>query len=83
MEKRIERTTADGRRYMFVETFPHFISTYAWYDNKFNHICKDFRTFEEAEAWVRKFDEPVKESRYIETIIPDDYYGVRGRYYGD
>lgn len=83
MEKTtIEMTTKDGRRYQFVEVFPNFISTYAWYDNKFNHISRDFKSFDEAAAWIDELNKP-QEWKHVKLEIPADYYGVRGRYYGD
>lgn len=82
MEKTIERTTNDGKRYMFIEHFPHFISTYAWYNDKFNHISKNFHSFEEVDEFIKNLNKPVIISA-APLVIPDNYYGVRGRYYGD
>ena len=84
MEQRtIEMTTTDGRRYQFVQTFSDMVSTYAWYDNKFNHISKTFKSMDEAAAWIEELNMPPREWKHIECAVPDDYYGVPGRYYGD
>ena len=93
-EKHIEMDAANGFRYMFVETFPDFISTYAWYNAKWNHIGRDFRSFEEALDWANSFGKEKEESRYViteerrkieEELLADamaDFYG-HGHYCGD
>ena len=75
---------SNGYRYQFVEFLGHII-TYAWWDEKWNHIGRDFKNFDEAITWVKHFDEPVESASTMDfpIEIPDDYYGVRGRYYGD
>ena len=83
MEKRtIEMTTTDGRKYQFVQSFCDMVSTYAWYDNKFNHISKTFKSMDEAAAWIEELNKP-QVWEPVKMEIPADYYGVRGRYYGD
>ena len=86
MEKELTLTAANGITYKFVEwmIFGHAtVSTYSMWDGEFHHICKTFNNLEEAKAWVAHFAEPVKETRYVPCEVPSDYYGVRGRYYGD
>ena len=44
-----------------------------------------FRTIEEAQAHLDAVDERCRtpKQEYKPVVIPADYYGVRGRYYGD
>lgn len=92
--KNIEVSAANGFRYLFVETFPDFISAYAWYNQKWNLLGRDFRSFEEALDWANSFGQPIEESHYViteesrrreEELLADamaDFYGG-GHYCGD
>lgn len=89
MEKTINRTLLNGRKYEFVEwmIFGHTtVSTYCEWDGKMNHIGMTFNNLEEAEKWCDERDyeylHPVVKEE-VPFTVPDDYYGVRGRYYGD
>ena len=44
-----------------------------------------FKTRTEAHAYLDEVDERIRHPHQINTCsaIPDNYYGVRGRYYGD
>ena len=93
-EKTIEVSAANGFRYQFVEVFPDYISTYAWYNERWNLICRDFHSFKEALAWADAFGKPAPESNFIiteesrrreEELLADamaDFYGC-GHYCGD
>lgn len=89
MDKTLDRTLLDGRKYRFVEwmIFGHpTVTSYSEWDGRFHHIGLKFNTLEEAAKWCDDIDykethpEPVK---HYEFTVPDDYYGVAGRYYGD
>lgn len=83
------RTLLDGRKYHFVEwmIFGHpTVTSYCEWDGKYHHIGLDFKTLEEATAWCDKMDNAYLNPapiQHVEFTVPDDYYGVRGRYYGD
>lgn len=89
-EKTIEVSAANGFRYQFVEFLGHIL-TYYWDTcyGKWMRNSKTFNTFDEAIAWAEDFGK--KETKAVEITpeylkafeVPDDYYGVRGRYYGD
>ncbi len=81
---------ANGFTYKFVEFWNHII-TYYWDKNfqDWRQNSRTFKTMEEAVDWAESFGkyEP-KEIKitpeYMKAFeVPDDYYGVRGRYYGD
>lgn len=91
MERTVYRETLDGCKYEFIEMMmfgkPYVISScYFDYNKRYNHIGLNFNTIEEALEWCDKKDynyqhpAPVKPFTYE---VPSDYYGVRGRYYGD
>ena len=89
MEKTLERTLLNGKRYQFVEwqIFGHpTVTSYCEWDGNFHHIGLEFHTLEEAAKWCDDMDYkhtyPAPVNHY-EFKVPDDYYGVRGRYYGD
>ena len=80
MDKELIITAANGTTYKFIEwmIFGHTtVSTYAMWDGTFHHICKEFNNLEEAKSWVAHFAEPVKETKYVDCVVPSDYYGVR------
>ena len=90
MERTLERKSLNGFTYQFVEWMlfgKPMVSTYFKMekDTKFSRNSKTFNTLEEANAWVDELDAkvlaPKQESKPLE--IPANYYGVRGRYYGD
>lgn len=89
MEKTLDRTLLDGRKYRFVEwmIFGHStVTSYSEWDGSYHHIGLEFKTLEEATKWCDdadyRFSHPKPAIRY-EFTVPDDYYGVTGRYYGD
>lgn len=90
MEKRLEITSMNGRRYLFVEwmIFGHnTVCAYSWFSNKWNRLCKnDLSTLEDAEAWVKKLDADYiawKNAPKVEnTMSAESYYSITG-YYGD
>ena len=89
MERTLERKSLNGFTYQFVEfvIFGHTtVSTYFSTDGKqFSRSTKTFNTLEEANAWVDELDAKVlaPKPEFKPCTIPDDYYGVAGRYYGD
>lgn len=83
MEKTIERTLNNKLTYRFTEVFTNFISTYCFYDNKWNHISKDFKSWEEVDKWCDEMNAPKKPVSFEPVEVPDDYYGRPGVYYGD
>lgn len=90
MEKTLERKSLNGITYQFVEwmIFGHkTVSTYfkMHNDKKFSPCTRSFNSLEEANAWVDGLDAAAlaPKPEYKPVEIPADYYGVRGRYYGD
>ena len=90
MEKTIERKSLNGYTYRFVEWMMFgkpFVSTYfkREKDTKFSPCSKTFNSLDEANAWVDERDIAAlaPKQEYVPVEIPADYYGVRGRYYGD
>ena len=76
----INRETLNGTKWEIV--FDGFIA--ALYMN--GHFSGyTFRTIEEAQAHLDAVDERCRtpKQEYKPVEIPADYYGVRGRYYGD
>lgn len=88
MEKTIEITSKNGRRYQFVEwtLFRTIIETYCWYDGHWNRIGIDFNSFEDATEWVKNMDRQFdarKTTTYNTVPMPQSaYYSITG-YYGD
>ncbi len=90
MERTLERKSLNGFTYQFVEwdyCGRTIVSTYFNMENdtKFSRNSKTFNTLEEANAWVDELDAKVlaPKPEFKPCTIPDDYYGVRGRYFGD
>lgn len=93
MDITVYRETLDGYKYMFSEftIFGHTsVLTYCYFDynKRYNRICKDFESMEEALAWCDKKDadflRPKVESKPQIINLPDDYYNrPAGTYYGD
>ena len=90
MERTLERKSLNGFTYQFAEWMlmgRTIVSTYYKMekDTKFSHSTKTFNTLEEANAWVDGLDAAAlaPKPEYKPVEIPADYYGVRGRYYGD
>lgn len=56
MEKSIEISSRNGMRYQFVEwtLFRTLVETYAWYNDRWNRIGRNFDSFEAAVEWVRE-----------------------------
>lgn len=85
MERIIEMTTNDGRKYQFVEweIFGNkTVSTYHEMDGRFVHISKSFKSLKEAEAWIKELNKPIKQNPITFPNDLSDYYGC-GRYCGD
>lgn len=90
MERTLERKSLNGFTYRFVEWMLFGKPTVSTYfkmekDTKFSSSTKIFNTLEEASAWVDELDAKAlaPKEEYKPCEIPDDYYGVPGRYYGD
>ena len=90
MERTLERKSLNGFTYQFVEWMLMGRTTVSTYfkmekDTKFSRSTKTFNTLEEANAWVDELDAKALAPKPVFTPceIPSDYYGVRGRYYGD
>ena len=81
----INRTTLNGAKWQIVKEQWGV----ALYLNNFGkegyHFSGDiFHSVEEAQKHLDKIDARVANPPKREpVIVPDDYYGVRGRYYGD
>lgn len=89
MEQTMNRTLLNGRKYQFVEWMIFgrpTVSSYCEWDGRFHHIGMTFNTLEDAAKWCDeqdyKFTHPVQ-VKEVPFVVPDDYYGVAGRYYGD
>ena len=87
--KSLELTTGNGKQYRFTEC-PSIsggttIYTQCYFLGKWNRLDISLKTLDEAREWFdrinRKESEPVPEFKPVQ--VPDGYYGVRGRYYGD
>jgi len=90
MEKTIERKSLNGFTYRFVEWMlfgKPIVSTYFKMekDTQFSLCSKSFNSLEEANSWIDELDAAVlaPKQEYVPVDFPADYYGVRGRYYGD
>lgn len=81
----METTLNNGKTYRFEEGIFGTIFTYCFYGNQWNHISKSFKTWEEVESWIETMNRPVEESHNSSwnIVIPENYYGVPNRYYGD
>lgn len=77
----METTLNNGMAYRFEEIFKGFISTYCFYDKKWNHISKDFRSWDEVNAWIEEMNAPMTHSMHTE-MPASGYYSITG-YYGD
>lgn len=85
----IEITTSYGTEYKFVEYPGIFggsdVHTYSKWDGQWHKITKFFKSLDEARQWIAELEEqhnaPQPEPKPL--VIPDGYYGVPGRYYGD
>ena len=89
MENRaLEMTALSGTKYMFVEftIFGKVVSTYAWYNNKWNRLTTTFHSLEEAQEWVKKLNNDYQEQQNkpkTDYAMPASaYYSITG-YYGD
>lgn len=88
MERTIEMTTKNGRRYLFVEwtLFRIQVETYAWYDDKWNRIGRSFDSFEAAIEWAREldrqYDARMNAPKVAAAMPQSAYYSITG-YYGD
>lgn len=88
MEKTMEITAKNGRRYQFVEwtLFRTLIDTYSWFNGRWNRLGKVFNSFAEAKAWVAELDarfDAIDTTPKVETVMPvEEYYSITG-YYGD
>lgn len=80
MKKNI--TLNNGTEYEFIEIFPNFISTYCKWGEKWNHISKDFRSWDEVNAWVNEMNAPKKPYTMPVEMSNSEYYSITG-YYGD
>ena len=80
------RTTLNKAQWMIVEDKYHtalYVKPYG--SNKdFYFSGNIFKSIADANAYLDKIDERICTPREEKPIeIPADYYGVRGRYYGD
>lgn len=89
MENRtLEMTSASGTKYQFIEIiiFGTFVCAYAWYSNEWNKLTVTFKTFKDAQEWVKQLNtkhEEQKNASKIERTMPASaYYSITG-YYGD
>ena len=87
--KALEITCLNGRKYRFTECPFYRGETYIYseffWDGKWNRLCRDFKSLDEAKKFTeeinRQYSQPAP--YFTSFDVPDDYYGVRGRYYGD
>ena len=82
----INRTTLNGAKWQIVVDGWGASLYLSNFDKPGYHFSGDiFGTVEEAQAHLDAIDDRVKNPEpFAEHYdIPDDYYGVRGRYYGD
>ncbi|MBO8483664.1 MAG: hypothetical protein IAB75_06070 [Bacteroidetes bacterium] len=88
MERAIEITSKNGRRYQFVEwtLFRTAVETFCLYDGRWIHIDKSFNSFEDAIEWIQEIDrqfEAKKTATPSAISMPSSaYYSITG-YYGD
>lgn len=86
--KHIEVNAANGYTYRFEEGLFGTIFTYYWdrHLEKWMQTCRTFKSFEEALVWVEDMAKAVESKPSTinyDELDCSDYYGVRGRYYGD
>lgn len=77
----METTLNNGKTYRFEEIFKGFISTYCFYDGKWNHISKNFHSWNEVNTWIKEMNAPKTYTMNFE-MSANDYYSITG-YYGD
>lgn len=77
----METTLNNGTTYRFEEIFKGFISTYCFYDGKWNHISKNFHSWDEVNTWIEEMNAPKTYTMHVE-MSANDYYSITG-YYGD
>ncbi len=89
MENRtLEITAQSGTKYKFVEftIFGKVVSTYAWYNDKWNRLTTTFHSLKEAKEWVNKLNRDYQEQKNkpksTYTMPASAYYSITG-YYGD
>jgi len=84
-EMTYNRTTLNGTEWQIIaDNFGAALYMHNFGKEGFHYSGYYFRSVAEAQAYLDKVDERVSnpvEFRPVE--IPADYYGVRGRYYGD
>jgi hypothetical protein len=84
-ERTYNRTTLNGAQWQIIEDglgVALFLKNYNKEGYHFSGYC--FKTVEEANAHLDKIDEKVAHPvEFKPCVIPADYYGVAGRYYGD
>lgn len=79
MPEIINRETLNGTKWEII-----FNGFYASLFMNGNYSGYTFRSIEEAQAHLDAVDKRVSSTnRFTPCEIPADYYGVRGRYYGD
>ena len=80
------RTTINGTKWLIA---PSYMGGYALMINNFgkegfHYSGYSFKTKEEVNVYLDEVDARVKNAaHFTPCTIPDNYYGVRGRYYGD
>jgi hypothetical protein len=83
--KQIYRTTLNGTKWMLeIDKFGCALMIQNWNSEGFHFSGNYYRSEAEANAYLDGIDKAYLEPQKIEKYeIPDDYYGVAGRYYGD
>ena len=79
------RTTLNGTKWMLeTDKFGCALMIQNWDKDGYHFSGNYYRSEAEANAYLDSLDKAYLEPKKEETYeIPADYYGVRGRYYGD
>lgn len=85
-EMTYNRTTLNGTQWEIVaDNFGAALYMHNFGKDGYHFSGYYFKSVEEANAHLDAIDEKIRNPRPISTrcVIPADYYGVPGRYYGD
>lgn len=79
------RTTMNGTKWLLeADKFGCALMIQNWNNDGFHFSGNYFRSQDEANAYLDGIDEAYLKPKRVEVHeVPQDYYGVAGRYYGD